>query len=171
MTYFNEKGYYEVSYGYHGPALKKTNEFFEFSKINLSDYQIEVPANYRDILKQLYGKNWEVPDPGFKHDEDTRQWDKKYHLDLKQVSALYWKQFYNKRNIQNHSRFASFVNDFISSKSNIVEIGCGSVKMLYFLKVTVMLFLHAINVTKPSAKLIRCLVLNLQPLTQAIAIN
>ena len=126
VTYFNEKGYYEVTYGYHGPALKKTSEFFEFSEINLSDYQIEVPVNYRDILKQLYGKNWEVPDPGFKHDEDTRQWDKKYHLDLKQVSALYWKQFYNKRNIQNHSRFASFVNDFISSKSNIVEIGCGS---------------------------------------------
>ena len=126
VTYFNEKGYYEVTYGYHGPALKKSREFFEFAAVNLSNYQIEIPANYRDILKQLYGKNWEIPDPGFKHDENTRQWDKNYHLDLKQVSGLYWKQFYNNRNIQNHSRFAFFINDFISPESNVVEIGCGS---------------------------------------------
>jgi tetratricopeptide (TPR) repeat protein len=126
VSYFNQKDDYQVTYGYHGKSLKRSEEFFKFTKLNLSNHEILVPSNYREILKQLYGKTWEIPDPGFKHEEDTRQWDKNYHLNLTQVSSIYWKQFYKNKSIEKNSRFAVFINELISPKSNIVEIGCGS---------------------------------------------
>ena len=41
-------------------------------------------------------------------------------------SNTYWKQFYKNNNIESNSSFSSYLNDLISPKSNIVEIGCGS---------------------------------------------
>ena len=126
VSYFNKDKNYEITYGYHGKPIKESANFFNFIDINLSNNLISVPVNYKDILRQLYGDNWQVPDPGFQHTEKTRQWNKKYHLSLKQVSSLYWKQFYKDANIRKNSLFSIFINGYISEITNIIELGCGN---------------------------------------------
>ena len=126
VSYFNKDKNYEITYGYHGKPIKESVNFFNFIDINLSNNLISVPVNYKDILRQLYGDTWQVPDPGFQHTEKTRQWNKKYHLSLKQVSSLYWKQFYEDANIRKNSLFSIFINKYISKRSNIIELGCGN---------------------------------------------
>ena len=126
VSYFNKDKNYEITYGYHGKPIKESANFFNFIDMNLSNNLISVPVNYKDILRQLYGDNWQVPDPGFQHTEKTRQWNKKYHLSLKQVSSLYWKQFYEEANMRNNSLFSIFINSYIPKRSNIIELGCGN---------------------------------------------
>jgi len=126
VSYFNKDKNYEITYGYHGRPLKESPNFFNYIDINLSNNLISVPVNYKDILRQLYGDSWQVPDPGFQHTEKTRQWNKKYHLSLKQVSSLYWKQFYVDAHIRKNSLFSIFINKYLSKRSNIIELGCGN---------------------------------------------
>jgi len=126
ISYFNKNNKYEIAYGYHGPAVEKSSDFFKYNEIKLSGFTISIPSNYREILRQFYGDTWEIPDPGFKHQEATRTWDINYHLSNDQMQDIYWKQFYKYKLIYDHSPFSDFINQLIPPKSKIVELGCGS---------------------------------------------
>ena len=125
FSYFNEDDEYRVNYGHHGPPVKKSNDFFNYTEVKLSNYPISIPSNHRDILKQIYGETWETPDPGFKHQEDTRKRDKNYHLSYVEQIDFYWKQFYKYKSISKCSSFSIYINNNIPQKSKIIELGCG----------------------------------------------
>ena len=126
ISYFNKNNLYEIAYGYHGQAVSKSQDFFKYTEVQLSGYTISIPSNYRKILRQFYGDTWEIPDPGFKHQESTRKWDLNYHLSIEQRMDIYWKQFYKYKTQGDKSDFATFVNTLIPKNTNIVELGCGS---------------------------------------------
>lgn len=126
FSYFNEAGLYEMSYGTHGAALPRSNDFNEFVGQKLNELTIRIPKNHQALLAQIYGADWRIPNPGFKHQAKTRQWDRRYHLTVPEVSALYWKQFYRDTPIAGGSPFATFVAEKLQRDSLVVELGCGS---------------------------------------------
>ncbi|MGV3568960.1 MAG: class I SAM-dependent methyltransferase [Ramlibacter sp.] len=126
FSYFNEAGMYEISYGTHGPALPRSDDFDAFVEKKLNDLTIQVPKNNEDMLAQIYGTSWRIPNAGFKHKSSTRHWDKRYHLTVPEISSLYWKQFYRDNPIAGGSPFAMFIAEKLRRDSLVVELGCGS---------------------------------------------
>ncbi|KQY26728.1 class I SAM-dependent methyltransferase [Rhizobium sp. Root482] len=126
FSYFNESENYELSYGTHGPALTKSDDFYNLVDAEIGNLKIKIPRNHDAMLAQIFGERWRIPDPGFKHKSRTRHWDRRYHLTVPEVSSLYWKQFYRDNPIAGGSSFANFVAERLRPQSVIAELGCGS---------------------------------------------
>jgi hypothetical protein len=126
FAWFNADGTFNVSYGYHGPSLRRSADFFEFRQERLGEAEVPVPRNAEDILTQLYGSGWRAPDPDFEQDTPTRHHDDSYLLSTGDVTELHWSQFYRDHAPDRASRFAEFVADRFESPGAIVEFGCGS---------------------------------------------
>ncbi|QJW84128.1 hypothetical protein HK414_10240 [Ramlibacter terrae] len=126
FSYFNQSGFYELSYGTHGPALPRSDDFDVFVDQKLNELTIKVPKNNEAMLAQIYGTTWRIPNAGFKHKASTRHWDRRYHLTVPEVSSLYWKQFYRDNPIAGGSPFAMFIAEKLRRDSLVVELGCGS---------------------------------------------
>ena len=134
-SYFTPEGKYKLSYGYHGEELDRSNEFFELVDHKINDLTIQIPKNSEEMLGQIFGDDWRIPNPGFSHHAPSRRWDREYHLSVAQVSSLYWKQFYRDNPITGGSLFAQFVADRLGPASVIAELGCGTGRdSVYFAK-------------------------------------
>lgn len=126
FAWFDSDGKFDISYGYHGEPVTKTDAFFQYRAEKLGEFEIPVPSNAEDLLVQLYGAGWHTPDPGFEHHSTTRKVDNRYHLTTQDVTELHWNQFYRDQEPHRASRFAEFVADRFENKGAVVEFGCGS---------------------------------------------
>jgi SAM-dependent methyltransferase/tetratricopeptide (TPR) repeat protein len=124
--WFDEDGYLQISYGHHGPAVKKSPECFEFRDVRLGIRDVPVPRNAEDILVQLYGDDWRRPDPGFTHFSRTRIMDQKFHLGVGEANEPYWRQFYRAHRVDGGSSFATFVADRLPAPAMLLDLGCGT---------------------------------------------
>jgi SAM-dependent methyltransferase/tetratricopeptide (TPR) repeat protein len=123
--WFDDKDLFQVSFGYHGTPVRRTTSMFTFHPERLGALEIPVPENAEALLEQLYGPNWRVPDPGFKHHSRTRILPPGCKLGRVDMNALYWRQFYLHTNGGGASRFAHFVSDRLDPGCTVIEFGCG----------------------------------------------
>ena len=86
---------------------------------------MHVPAGAEQILEQIYGPGWRVPDPGFSHYAPTRKQDKAYLPTEQQLTPLFWKQYYKHHGQTEGSTFAMFVAGEVASDALVIDIGCG----------------------------------------------
>jgi SAM-dependent methyltransferase len=126
FSWFTSGDQFQVSYGYHGPPVLKSPEFFKFRSEKLGDAEIAVPANSEDILTQLFGLNWRTPDPGFSHLSDSRIVDRNYWLSPSELTVLHWAQFYRDNAPAEPSPFALEMTRRLGEPGAVIELGCGS---------------------------------------------
>ena len=133
FAWFDPDGLFQVSYGHHGTAVPRSDDFFRFRTERLGSQQIPVPANAEEILEQLYGPGWRTPDPGFTHGSPTRVLRREYHLGTSEVNEAYWRQFYREHRIVGGSSFAEFVAGRLPAGRTVLEFGCGTGRDSIFL--------------------------------------
>lgn len=126
FSWFTPENQFQVSYGYHGPTVRKSPEFFKFRYEKLSNAEIAVPANSEEILTQLFGPNWRTPDPGFSHLSDSRIVDRNYWLGPSELTVLHWAQFYRDNAPAEPSPFALEMALRLGEPGAMIELGCGS---------------------------------------------
>lgn len=134
-SWFNDEGGYRISYGFHGPEVRRSPAFSDFKPYPVGNRTILLPANAPDQLLQLYGPGWRVPNPGFFHSKRTLKFDPAFLLSYREralasVSSavrerLYWDRYYNSHSFQVESSFARFVAGYIDDRPAVVEIGSG----------------------------------------------
>jgi tetratricopeptide (TPR) repeat protein/SAM-dependent methyltransferase len=133
FAWFDEDGFFQTSYGHHGEAIKRSEDFFQFRNEPLGIREIPVPRNAEDILAQLYGPGWRQPDPGFTHFSRTRIMRSEFHLGLGEANEPYWRQFYREHRVDGASSFATFVAGRLPAGCTLIDVGCGSGRdSLYF---------------------------------------
>ncbi|MPZ26653.1 MAG: methyltransferase domain-containing protein [Micromonosporaceae bacterium] len=126
FAWFDEDGYFQTSYGHHGEAIQRSDDFFAFRTEQLGIREIPVPRNAEDILVQLYGPGWRQPDPGFTHFARTRVLHDEFQLGLGEANEPYWRQFYRENRVDGASSFAQFVADRLPATGTLLDIGCGT---------------------------------------------
>ncbi|MGH3681879.1 MAG: methyltransferase domain-containing protein, partial [Natronosporangium sp.] len=124
--WFDQDGYFQTSYGHHGEAIQRCDDFFEFRTEQLGIREIPVPRNAEDILVQLYGPGWREPDPGFTHFARTRVLHDEFQLGVGEANEPYWRQFYRDHRVDGASSFAQFVADRLPATGVLLDIGCGT---------------------------------------------
>jgi hypothetical protein len=130
-SWFADDGRFQTSFGYHGKEAQRNKSFFEFEERQLGDFTVRVPLAAREILAQLYGDTWRIPDPGFSHyaqqtKQQTRKFDPAYLLDDEYVRAMHWHQFYILNEQPDPTPFADFVLRSIPAPDLILDVGCGT---------------------------------------------
>jgi tetratricopeptide (TPR) repeat protein/SAM-dependent methyltransferase len=126
FSWFDEDGFFQTSYGYHGRAVRKSEAFYEFRTERLGNWEIPVPRNAEEILAQLYGDSWREPDPGFTHSAHSRVLSGGYLLGIEEANEAHWRQFYSRHKIEGASSFAAFVADRSPAAGKLLDVGCGS---------------------------------------------
>jgi tetratricopeptide (TPR) repeat protein/SAM-dependent methyltransferase len=131
--WFDEDDRFQVSYGYHGEPVRRSEAFSTWREGQLGRHRIPVPANAEQLLEQLYGPGWRDPDPGFSHYADTRRLDPDYRLTTDERNRIYWRQFYRDHQIEGGSSFANFVFQRFPEPRQVIELGCGTGRDSVFL--------------------------------------
>jgi SAM-dependent methyltransferase len=126
FAWFDEDGFFQISYGHHGEAIKKSDEFFKLRTERLGVGEVPVPSNAEDILAQLYGPQWRRPDPGFTHFSWTRVLHREFQLGVGEANEAHWRQFYRDHRIVGASSFARFVAERLPAGCGVLDIGCGT---------------------------------------------
>lgn len=86
--WFNENDELNMAFGWYEKPAKGRNKYFSFREINMAGQMIKIPGNAEDILFQLYGNNWHIPDQGFKHDVTKRIIKTEYLLSYEDVITI-----------------------------------------------------------------------------------
>jgi SAM-dependent methyltransferase len=125
-AWVNQRGEFDLAWGYTGEPVKWSREMGEFETRDLDGFEVEVPAGAEQILEQIYGPTWRIPDPGFHHSVPTRRQDLTYHATEQQLRPIFWKNYYKHNDLAEGSTFSQFVEKRISPAAVIVDVGCGS---------------------------------------------
>ena len=126
FSWFTPDNQFQVSYGYHGPPVRKSPEFFKIRYEKLGDAEIAVPANSEEILTQLFGPSWRAPDAGVNNLSDNRIVDREYLLSPGELTVLHWAQFYRDNAPADPSPFALEMARRLGEPGAMIELGCGS---------------------------------------------
>lgn len=126
FAWFDEDGYFQTSYGHHGEAIKRSDEFFQLRTARLGIREVLLPRNAEDILGQLYGRGWRHPDPGFTHFARTRVLHPEFQLSMNEANQVYWRQLYRDHRFDGASSFAQFVAGWLPTPGTVLDIGCGT---------------------------------------------
>lgn len=121
-SWLNEDSEYMLSFNYIGNKLVNREGLFEIKTSSILGYEILIPKDYKGILNQIYGKEWEMPDFGFEW--NTTDVEESF-LSYNDRNEIYWEQYYLKAKKQKPSTFCTFINNFITKKYLILDIGCG----------------------------------------------
>jgi len=125
FSYFTHDGKYQIAYGYHGREVIGTNLFTDTVDAALGTHTVKVPRRSEELLAQLYGDGWRIPDPGFSHHSKSRKQDLRFLASPEQMKPVFWKQFYLQNSFVEGSTFARFISERIAIDALIVDIGCG----------------------------------------------
>ena len=89
MSYgwFNHAEDFNVSFGWRFDPVRGRGSFIAERQCLLVDRKIPVPANAEDVLRQLYGPQWHVPDQGFSVFRRLHR-DQKYLLSEQEIASL-----------------------------------------------------------------------------------
>jgi SAM-dependent methyltransferase len=135
------EGRLDISYGYHGPAMAVGDDGLALVPGRIGRYTLPIPARHDEMLLQLYGPAWRVPDQGFSHFDKTRRVSTAHALDEAAVLRLYWENFYAHQGQMRPSTFAEFVLPRLQAPRpgligrllgrqpapvRVIEFGCGN---------------------------------------------
>jgi SAM-dependent methyltransferase len=135
------EGRLDISYGYHGPAMAVGHDGLALKPGRIGRYTLPIPARHDEMLLQLYGPAWRVPDQGFSHFDKTRRLSTAHALDEAAVLRLYWENFYAHQGQMRPSTFAEFLLPRLQAARpglagrllgrqptpvRIIEFGCGN---------------------------------------------
>lgn len=124
--WFHEKKFYQY-FTIQGSC--NVDDVLPLQKIKLDGVDIPIPNNPSKILEHIYGKNWKIPDPGFKYHLTEKDWEPFKFLFYK-VNNNFWENYYKNENknlvwIEEPTDFALFIfNNYNFNK--IIEFGCGN---------------------------------------------
>lgn len=140
-AWVDDAGRLDISYGYHGPAMTVGPEGLTLVPGRIGRYSLPIPARHDEMLQQLYGPAWRVPDQGFSHFDKTRRISTAHALDDAAVLRLYWENFYAHQARMRASSFAEFVLPRLKAPTpglvgrllgarpapvRVIEFGCGN---------------------------------------------
>ena len=85
--WFTSDDQLNVSYGWRFRPAKGMDQFVESRHCRLVDRDVRVPGNAEEVLAQLYGPNWRIPDQGFSIEENLKR-DKIYLLSEEDIRKI-----------------------------------------------------------------------------------
>ncbi|WP_313757486.1 class I SAM-dependent methyltransferase [Tissierella sp.] len=124
-SWFNDNLEFLLSFNYIGKEIISKKNKFEIETRTIQGSNVLIPKSYKDVLKQIYGERWEIPDFGFEWKTLNKSIG---FLEDSDMNEIYWEQYYLDSKLQKPSSFCSFINDFIKEKYLILDIGCGSAR-------------------------------------------
>ncbi|MGY6533754.1 MAG: hypothetical protein ACXIVG_00265 [Pararhodobacter sp.] len=68
-AWFDSEGEFDISVGSRFRKSRDREGYHDFANAFLGDWPIRVPGNAEEILFQLYGENWRIPDQGLRTGE------------------------------------------------------------------------------------------------------
>ena len=77
MSYgwFNPSDELNVSFGWRFKPARNRDQFMESRHCRLADRDVLVPGNAEEVLTQIYGPSWQIPDQGFSVGDGLEQAD------------------------------------------------------------------------------------------------
>lgn len=124
-SWINDESKLLFSFKYVDDELIIEENSFYTETFVLSGYDIIIPRKSKNVLKQIYGEKWSITDYGFDWDLVDRKVE---FLTDNDINEIYWHQYYLNIDSQKPSTFCNLVNDFITKKYLILDIGCGSAR-------------------------------------------
>jgi hypothetical protein len=85
--WFNADDELNVSFGWRFTPVRGRDSLTAHRMSRLADRAVRVPGNAEDLLEQLYGPRWEVPDQGYRARHDLRR-EGSYLLTKAEMQAL-----------------------------------------------------------------------------------
>lgn len=64
-AWFTAEGELNFSFGWRYPPITDREKFFEYRESLIGKHPVRVPGNAEQVLEQLYGPTWAVPDQGY----------------------------------------------------------------------------------------------------------
>lgn len=86
-AWFNEAGELNISYGWRYPPVTDEAAVRTPRESLLGDHLVPVPGNAEQVLEQIYGPSWAVPDQGFVLDVGLKR-DLAYLLTVDEMTSL-----------------------------------------------------------------------------------
>lgn len=90
FAWLTETGALHISFGWRHEPVRDRQAFLDFRECALHDTVVRVPGNAEDVLVQLYGQGWRVPDQGFTPSAPLQR-EERYLLsyaELEEIRAL-----------------------------------------------------------------------------------
>lgn len=86
-AWFDPEGNFDISVGSRFRKSRDREGYNNFTPAFLGDWPIRIPGNAEEILFQLYGENWRIPDQGLRTGERLKR-NEDYLLSEAQLSAI-----------------------------------------------------------------------------------
>jgi glycosyltransferase involved in cell wall biosynthesis len=86
-AWFNEAGEFNLSYGWRCPPVTDGAAVLAPRESLLANHLVRVPGNAEQVLEQIYGPSWAVPDQGFPLDVGLKR-DPAYLLTVDEMTSL-----------------------------------------------------------------------------------
>ncbi len=85
--WFTPAGQLQLSFGWRYDPVTDAERFFAPREVPMAGHLVPVPGNAEEVLHQLYGPNWVVPEQGFDHTVDVQR-NVDYLLTSDELDAL-----------------------------------------------------------------------------------
>jgi len=90
--WFDEDDRLCLGFGWYNKQARGREEFLRYSWGEMSGHAVKIPGNFHDVLFQIYGADWDVPDQGYQHDNSTRVIPSEYSFSDAELVVLYKKE-------------------------------------------------------------------------------
>ncbi len=108
--------------------------------ISVEGVEFAAPHEPQALLAATYGKNWRIPDPGFKYELSSADW-KPFSFLFSRENANFWDSYYKELKdnlvwVEIPSQFAIFTAGHLEGQQRVADLGCGNGRDgLYFAQI------------------------------------
>lgn len=123
-------------FGRVGTDAVSVDVFLPVGSGALSGYSVGIPAKPEELVKHIYGQDWQIPDPGFKWSERRQSRDPGPLLDYSQRTRIAMDDLYSRPEITEPSAFALWIadHDSLPPIKEAFDLGCGNGRDLLTLR-------------------------------------
>jgi SAM-dependent methyltransferase len=123
--YFDAAGTLQFPFGVAGTTAVPSSAWHGTSDLELGGATVRIPAPPEPVLEQIYGPDWQTPNPGFTWSRDRASNASDAELAPAVIEEIYWADFYANTTYTSGSTFFELVNGRADTPSTVIDIGCG----------------------------------------------
>ena len=122
---FFENGVHRFPFGIAGSTRLLESDWSGTREVDFPGGRALVPVNAEQLVRHLYGDDWQRPKPGFNWTLDRTDQAEEAQLSDEQRTKVHWADFYARTEFTTGSSFFEFVNARDDMPATVIDIGCG----------------------------------------------
>lgn len=112
------------------PGTVSESDILPLGEVLLEGVRFPAPRNPEVLLEAIYGPNWRSPDPNFRYQLSSKDWEPFKFLFFSNMKK-FWEDYYSapetqKVFVSDPSPFAELTLDTIENPARIADFGCGN---------------------------------------------